>query len=182
MTVRRAAAQIENSLDLLLTLLYAPGSTGCRIEPVCGITRLQKLIFLLWKEGFCQDVPNLYNFKACDFGPRMDDLFDDLAFAEEIGLLSVTEVPSGNKYEGADEDAFVRTFDLPVAGNVGKHKYMLTNIGNDPGGEFFEGLMQADRKAVVRVKCRFNLMPFWVLVRYVYRKYPAFACNAVLQV
>ncbi len=102
------SSPIEAGIDVLLVLLYAPGISGKTSEPMCGITRLQKLLFLLWKEGrFYEDIPDLYNFKAYDFGPCMDDLYDDLEFAEDIGLIAINEVPSGNEYEGADENAFL---------------------------------------------------------------------------
>src|SRR5437899_7911238 len=106
-----AASPIESGVDVLIGLLYAPGFTGKTGEPVKGITRLQKLLFLLWKEGhFYEHVPELYNVKAYDFGPCMDDLYDDLEFAKEIGLITVEEVPSGNEYEGGDEEAFLQDF------------------------------------------------------------------------
>ena len=62
-----SASPVETGLDVVLLLLYAPGTSGGPCEPVRGITRLQKLLFLLWKEGgFRDDIPKLYNFEAYD--------------------------------------------------------------------------------------------------------------------
>lgn len=172
---------IESGVDLLLALLYAPGATGERAEPVRGITRLQKLLFLLWKEGrFYEHVPHLYDFKAYDFGPCMDDLYDDLEFAEDVGLIAVTEVPSGNEYEGADEEAFLRDFGFSLVKKEARRDYALTDVGQEPGSEVFDALAEDDRDRLMQVKRRFNAMPFFDLLRYVYRKYPAFAKKSVL--
>jgi hypothetical protein len=172
---------IESGVDVVLALLYAPGITGRPAEPVQGITRLQKLLFLLWKEGaFYEDVPQLYNFKAYDFGPCMDDLYDDLEFAEDIGLVQITEVPSGNEFEGADEEAFLRDFGFRWAKRDTRRDFELTKTGAQAAKEIYHALEEQKRKRLDQIKRRFNSMPFFDLLRYVYRKYPAFAKKSVL--
>lgn len=172
---------IETGLDVLLTLLYAPGASCSEGEPVRGITRLQKLLFLLWKEGaFYQDIPDLYNFKAYDFGPCMDDLYDDLDFAEDIRLISIEEVPSGNDFEGADEEAFLRDFGFKFVKRPTRRDFMLTEVGKAAAKEIYDNLDEQRRQRLDQIKRRFNSMPFFDLLRYVYRKYPAFAKKSVL--
>jgi hypothetical protein len=175
------SSPIEVGIDVVLALLYAPGVTGEIGEPVRGITRLQKLLFLLWKEGsFYEDIPNLYNFKAYDFGPCMDDVYDDLDFAEDIGLLAVEEVPSGNEYEGADEEAFLNDFGFRWVKQSTRRDFSLTTTGQEDGKEIYNALDEERRERLNRIKRRFNSMPFFDLLRYVYRKYPAFAKKSVL--
>jgi len=180
---RTAGSPIESGLDVLLALLYAPGASGTCAEPVRGITRLQKLLFLLWKEGdFFRHVPTLYNFKAYDFGPCMDDLYDDLEFAEDVGLIEVTEVPSGNEYEGADEEGFLRDFGFQLAKRETRRDYSLTEDGTEAARSVFDALDEGDRDRLTQIKRRFNVMPFFDLLRYVYHKYPAFAKKSVLSI
>ncbi|MEK7992345.1 MAG: hypothetical protein AAB403_00930, partial [Planctomycetota bacterium] len=175
------ANPIENGLDVVLALLYAPGATGREAEPIRGITRLQKLLFLLWKEGaFYEDVPDLYKFRAYDFGPCMDDLYDDLDFAEDIGLLEVQEVPSGNEYEGGDEDAFLQDFGFRWVKRSTRRDFSLTATGQEAARETYDALDENRRKRLDQIKRRFNSMPFFDLLRYVYKKYPAFAKKSVL--
>jgi hypothetical protein len=172
---------IESGLDVLLVLLYAQGATGKKAEPIRGITRLQKLLFLLWKEGkFFQHVSDLYNFKAYDMGPCMDDLYDDIEFAEDVGLISVVESPSGNEYEGADEEAFLRDFEFPLVKKETRRDFTLTDDGREAAKAIFDALDDDDRERLTQIKRRFNSMPFFDLLRYVYRKYPAFAKKSVL--
>lgn len=176
-----ATAPIESGVDVLIALLYAPGITGKPGEPIKGITRLQKLSFLLWKEGhFYQAIPNLYNFKAYDFGPCMDDLYDDLEFAQEIGLIEVEEVPSGNEYEGADEEAFLQDFGIRLVRRETRRDYSLTDVGLEAGGEIYNALAQTERERLAQIKRRYGEMAFFELLRYVYRKYPKFAKKSVL--
>lgn len=175
------ATPIETGLDVVLALLYAPGVTGREGEPVRGITRLQKLLFLLWKEGaFYEDIPNLYDFKAYDFGPCMDDLYDDLDFAEDIELISVQEVPSGNDFEGGDEDAFLADFGFTPPRRPTRRDFALTEAGLDAAKTIYSNLDEQRRQRLDQIKRRFNSMPFFDLLRYVYRKYPAFAKKSVL--
>jgi len=175
------ASPIETGLDVVLALLYAPGTSGRKGEPVRGVTRLQKLLFLLWKEGaFYEDIPDLYNFKAYDFGPCMDDLYDDLDFAEEIELISIQEVPSGNEFEGGDEDAFLRDFGFKLVRRSTRRDFTLTEVGHEAAREIYDSLDEERRQRLDQIKRRFNSMPFFDLLRYVYRKYPAFAKKSVL--
>ncbi len=172
---------IENGLDVVLALLYARGTSGRKGEPVHGITRLQKLLFLLWKEGaFYEDMPDLYNFKAYDFGPCMDDLYDDLDFAEDIELSSIREVPSGNEFEGGDEDAFLGDFGFSLVKRRTRRDFALTEAGQEAAKEIYDGLEEQRRQGLDQIKRRFNSMPFFDLLRYVYRKYPRFAKRSVL--
>ncbi len=175
------AQAIESGVDVLLVLLYAPGGKGEPGEPIKGTTRLQKLLFLLWKEGrFSLTVPTLYGFEAYDFGPCMDDLYDDIDFAESIGLLQVKVAPSGNEYEDADEVSFLRDFGVRLPRKKTRRDYSLTDAGFEAGKELYSSLDKEERERLVKIKKRFNGMPFFDLLRYVYEKYPNFAKKSVL--
>jgi uncharacterized protein len=177
------ASVIESGVDVLMALLYAPGASGRINEPIKGITRLQKLLFLLWKEGrFYETLQDLYNFKAYDFGPCMDDLYDDLEFVQEMGLVNVEEVPSGNEYEGGDEDAFLRDFGFKLIKKETRRDFRLTESGCQAGKDLFDSLSAEDQDRVRKIKTKYNNMSFWSLLRYVYKKYPTFAKKSVLSI
>ena len=138
---------------------------------------------LLWKEGeFYEDMPKLYNFEAYDYGPCLDDLYDDLDFAEDIELISVHEVPSGNEFEGGDEDAFLEDFGFKLVKKQTRRDFALTETGREAAKEIYDSLDNQRRQRLDQIKCRFNAMPFFDLLRYVYRKYPAFAKKSVLSI
>lgn len=179
--MNKSNSPIEHGLDVLLALLYSQGPSGTPGETIEGITRLQKLLFLLWKEGkFYENVPNLYGFQAYDFGPCMDDLYDDLDFAQEIGFVNVKEVPSGNEYDSGDEDAFLLDFGFRLPKSPTRRDFSLTESGMAAAKEIFDALQEEDRERLIKIKKRFNDMPFFDLLRYVYQRYPNFAKKSVL--
>src|SRR5712664_2385828 len=113
MSIERTSdvARITGPADVLMVLLYAPANAKDAGAPIRGITRLQKLMFLLWKEGrFLEDVANLYDFHANDYGPRMDELYDIVEFFAAVDLLKVSEVPCGNEFEEAEESLVLKDF------------------------------------------------------------------------
>jgi|SRR5665213_1718107 len=174
---------IETGVDVLLVLLHAPGATGKMNEPVLGITRLQKLLFLLWKEGkFYKAVPELYNFKAYDFGPCMDDLYDDLEFSQSIKLIRVEETEETSEYENGDEMSFMRSLGLRMPKPKCRRDFYLEHNGKDAAVELYAALTNSDKQALASIKQRFNRMPFFDLLRYVYNKYPKFAKKTVLTI
>ena len=174
---------IETGVDVLLTLLHARGASGKENEPVLGITRLQKLLFLLWKEGnFYKTVPDLYNFKAYDFGPCMDDLYDDLEFTQTIGLVAVDESAEASEFDNGDEAAFIQSFGLRMPRPKNRRDYSLTESGIEASTDLYSELSAKDIDAVENIKRRFNGMPFFELLRYVYNKYPKFAEKSILTI
>jgi hypothetical protein len=174
---------IETGVDVLLVLLHARGASGRENEPILGITRLQKLLFLLWKEGnFYKAVPDLYNFKAYDFGPCMDDLYDDLEFTQSIGLVAVAESAEASEFDNGDEAAFMQSLGLRMPKQKIRRDYSLTESGIEASTDLFSDLSTQDIEAVENIKRRFNGMPVLDLLRYVYNKYPKFAERSVLTI
>ena len=69
----------ESALDILIVLLYSKGRFGVLNEPIEGITRLDKIMFLLsGDERFKSIINQGYTFEADNFGPFAPELFDDL--------------------------------------------------------------------------------------------------------
>ena len=82
--------RVENSLDLLIVLLYVPGASGQPGESIKGNTRLQKLVFLL-NQG---EVPEAIVLAAREFvyapykmGPFSKGLYRDLDVLKSLGML-----------------------------------------------------------------------------------------------
>ncbi len=72
--------------QLLLLLLGLDGPT-VSARGVGGITRLQKLLFLLGKEAGVQEVENAFDFKPDKAGPYSRKLYDELELLENLGLV-----------------------------------------------------------------------------------------------
>src|SRR5947209_16460589 len=85
----------------IMLLLYAKGATGRINEPVEGITRLQKLMFLLSKDRVVAQVRKL-KFEAYAFGPYRPKIYDHLAFLKNMRLLD-----DGTSQSNEDQDASI---------------------------------------------------------------------------
>jgi hypothetical protein len=185
---------LENSLDLLLVLLYAPGPGGRHGEEVKGFTRLQKLFFLLWQEaGFDKYISELKEFEAYNYGPFSNSLFDDIEFAKSIELIAEKLVPPDLQLENSEELEFFNE-DLLISNDVDpdddapsgtvnfntRRDFHLTEKGFDIAMEIWGELSDEDRSGLQRVKTLYNSMPFMELIRYVYSKYPKYAKKSLL--
>ena len=82
----RASRCMIGRRDLLLLMLGVPGQRTPG-EGVGGITRLQKLLFLLEKEEHVIPSGEGFTFEAYKAGPYSSRLYDDLEFLENLGLI-----------------------------------------------------------------------------------------------
>lgn len=74
--------------ELLVVLLHVTGPKGMPNESVVGVTRLQKLLYLLKREyGIDKLSNNYFTFEPYKFGPYTSQLYDDLAFLENLGFI-----------------------------------------------------------------------------------------------
>ena len=73
---------------LLLLLIYAPGISSEVNEPIWGITRLQKLLFLAKQETRAEEWLQIaYDFAPYRFGPYSSELYDDIEYLESFDIL-----------------------------------------------------------------------------------------------
>jgi uncharacterized protein len=89
-------AKITNSKDLIMLLLYAPGTSGQICDPIEGQTRLMKMIFLFKKELSRRfnldqviDEKAFPDFKAYDYGPYSASVYSDLEFLVNLNFVEV---------------------------------------------------------------------------------------------
>jgi len=84
-----------NRTDMLLLLLYAPGPSGHRCEPIRGKTRLQKEVFLTQKNLREAGIFTYYPFRPYKLGPYSNELYDDIEWMEYEGVVEVRKVNLG---------------------------------------------------------------------------------------
>jgi uncharacterized protein YwgA len=173
----------------LLLLLYARGSSGELREPIEGRTRLQKMLYLLNKEHRVVRQINSLKFEAYAYGPYSADLYDDLAFLDNMHYLSTGASSEIDADELTENDV---TFDYLMGGlqeelpeRYETTKYALSAKGVEVVQEYKRGA-ESDPKfnevveAIEKVKTQFNRMPLHELIRYVYSRYPEDARESVI--
>lgn len=180
--------------DLLL-LLIGSETIGTSHGSISGMTRLQKLLFLLEREGRIKPTNEGFEFEPYKAGPYSPRLYDDLELLENLGLIR-SEAVAGLMTEATDPtpgsgtwteavDLNHVTFEELMGGfeeleggsraidSFEERKFALT----EKGRERVEALLQnGDLKSLTdgirRVKSQFSRYSLRDLLRYVYEKYP----------
>jgi hypothetical protein len=172
----------RNLLLLLVGLDSDPSGLG-------GVTRLQKLLFLLEEEEGLKATEGGYEFQAFKAGPYSPELYDDLEFLENLGLLrgEVTSEASEPEAEEVDRLSFDHLIGREVekstegedvdgpasADTYEERRFRLT----DRGRERTEQLLKSAEVGPVvnkirRVKSKYGKYSLNDLLYHVYTKYP----------
>lgn len=167
---------IKSAADLLLLLLYAKGSTGEYNEVIPGITRLEKLMYLLLKEGGFEEIlKNDIHFEAYDFGPYSSEVYDLLEAFREMDIVNIRTERYDTFREVIDELLYRELEDQPI---ISKGRVMeVYSLTHDNGIKLIEALKEKriteeDIRIVERIKSKYNGLNLDDLLRYVYTKYP----------
>lgn len=173
---------VESGMETIVALLYSPGATGKICEEICGITKLEKLLYLLKKEGGFPITD--YRFEYYDYGPCAMDVYDDLEALKDASLL---KVESAGKLKDAIEILDTREHELhfeeieiPLS-EKRVELYSLTEDGKKAGKKIFEQLQITEKQSLLRIKKSFNLVPLIDLIRYIYTKYPETAAKSKIR-
>ena len=172
----------------VLMILLGVDEQGVSDRGIGGITRLQKLLFLLWKEAGIEQIDNDFAFRPYKLGPYSRALYDELELLENLGYVrgevqgEATEEEAAELEElsfeqlmGDDAAPFqdVKTrAEASTADNFEERRYGLT----DKGLVFVRKLMKdADAKPFVdgirKIKSRFARHSLQDLLYYIYTKY-----------
>lgn len=181
---------IRNRSDLLLALLYAGNEEPTKPEPVAGITRLEKLLFLLSKEKrFLSDVEERDSFHFVPFrmGPWTGEVYDEVDFLECLGLV---ESRGEGKESAADASHDDELFAAAVLDRYEKQTavdddrmqvFDLTERGREKACTIWQRLSPDERRKIVSVKQRYNTMNLSQFLRYVYKTYPDYTTKSEIK-
>jgi uncharacterized protein YwgA len=133
--------RLETSLDLTLALLYAPGKTGKFGEPIEGITRLQKLLFLLQQGKGPRALvaqAKQYAYQPYKMGPYSPGVREDLEILLSAGLIRTEKL----EYLLTDDtDA-----EVVRAQRVESQRFILTDAGSQAGKDLWSGMAASERE------------------------------------
>jgi len=154
-----------------------------------GITRLQKLLFLLEKEAGIKSSGDAFHFEAYKAGPYSPKLYDDLEFLENLGFLKSEEIGESTTEEAAELDALnfddlIGDSDEPrgTADTYIERSFALT----EQGRKKIEALLQNDTykpfvEGIRKIKSKFGNYSLNDLLYYVYTKYPEMTTNSEIK-
>lgn len=184
---------IENSMDLLVVLLYAPGRRQKVAEPIEGITRLQKLMFLLQQgigPGELVQDAEAYHFDPYKMGPYAPQIIRDLEELQSAGIVSSQRL----EYLLPD-DSDVRTTEpsecepptpweppTPRKKRVESVRYRLTqDLGMQVGEELWQSLSARQRDELARFKSFFNSLSLRQLLIFTYERFPDYTTESTIK-
>lgn len=168
-------------IDDAIVLLLGTSVSGDRGGEIRGITRLEKLIFLLERETSSDKwLDENAGFEAYKFGPfsqRVYQAVDTLAAAQLItdsSSFTADDVDTWEERENIDETArgqdpyTTRDFKLTERG----WKYFAALSGE---------LKPESLKELQAFKRQFGFLPLRQLIRYVYLRYRDFTTNSIIR-
>ncbi len=176
------------SRQSLLLLLLGTDDSGSTSAGIGGMTRLQKLLFLLWKEAGIEEVDRGFEFKAYKAGPYSRKLYDELELLENLGLIKSEDQGEATEAEAAEIEELsfehlmgddARPFqsvhsrsEASTADSFEERKFTLT----PKGLERVKTLLDETNKqpfvdGIRRIKSKFANYSLQDLLYYVYTKY-----------
>jgi uncharacterized protein len=165
--------------DAIVLLLGAPGATERDQGRIEGITRLEKLLFLLEKETEATNwLKETADFAPDNFGP-----FSAKAYQEIEALTSYGLVTDSATLSESAEDTWEAEH---IIGEVDGEPYATRNLElTEKGQRYYQALLAhlpPEAESVVSgLKRRFGSIPLRKLIRYVYQRHPDFTGKSIIR-
>lgn len=159
--------EIDDTIVLLLGAPTKIPSLNCRLS---GVTRLEKLVFLIERETRLKDLLDEDTaFIPYNFGPFSAPVYKAVDSLVAYGLLD-----DSGTFAASDEDSWEQNW---VIGVERPDRYTSRNfILTEKGQRYYDALLKEVPKKYItelaRFKEHFGPIPLRQLVRYVYLRYP----------
>lgn len=178
---RQAATspQVLETDDAIILLLGAPGATERDRGRVEGITRLEKLLFLLEMETDAATwLKEKADFSADNFGPFSAKAYQEIETLTSYGLITDSATLSESAEDSWESEHIIgETQAEPYA----TRNFALTKKGERYYRKLLELLPAEAEPVVSELKRRFGSIPLRRLIRYVYQRYPDFTVNSIIR-
>lgn len=174
--------EIEIDAEDVLLLIFEANERLFGAKSFRGITRLEKLVFLLRHETKFTGILTFFEFQPDNFGPFSKKVYECLDILENYGLLEFSSKTYGSAYADAGETRLreeIRESDED-AQKITERIFTLTEDGRTVAKALvLDYVTPSDKAAVDRIVSRFGRMPLKQLIRYVYNNYPETTVNSI---
>ena len=175
--------------DIVLLLLEANERILGR-DYLNGITRLEKLLFLLDRETDFEGIGEFYQFEPHNFGPFSKEVYEAVEFLSACDLVDVREKTYSSVYTNSDEAKLLSEIsEGPVSFELGQtdvevteKQFALTDDGRKVARIIRDAVRKKRKDDVEQLDAitrRFGSMPLNQLIRYVYRQHPDMTVKSV---
>ena len=175
--------------DIILLLLEA-NETLLGKYAVGGVTRLEKLLFLLQRETNFEKMDSFYEFTAHNYGPFSKEVYEALDFLEGFELIQVKERVHSSYYtnvgeilllQAISEEEVSETTTINSEG-VTEKLFLLTESGHKVAKKLRQTIEKRRPKDIEELNGiirRYGKLPLNQLIRYVYHKYPEMTVKSI---
>lgn len=167
-------AQIDQT-DTILLLLAAETADPRQRFRCDGITRLEKLLFLLDRETkFKDEIAEPFTFEAYHYGPYSSAVYDAVDFLRAMRLLDERQIDVASGMDVSEESGVLDETDLNQPNIYVERQLFLTDDGKAVAQVLSTRVTPVGKAALIEVKDKYGSMPLRQLLRYVYSRYPEF--------
>ena len=164
--------------DAIVLILGAPSDAPALQGRIEGITRLEKLVFLLQKES---EIGSLLTedpeYRADNFGPFSVKVYQAVETLAAAELINDSADLSQSTEDAWETGELVGTEPDPYA----TRNVTLTSRGKKYYRALINELSSDAEKSLGQFKTRFAPLPLRQLIRYVYTKYPEFTHKSLIK-
>ena len=179
--------QLDREDVILLTLEANERLLGR--EWFSGITRLEKLLYLIDRETKFEGIGNFFRFEAHNFGPFSKEVYEAIEFLLSCELIEQREKSFTSVYSSSDEAKLLSEIsDAEVPDEYGSDNQVTEKqFRLTPNGRKIARIMRdavqdrrsSDIQELENVVRMYGTRPLNQLIRYVYHKYPAMTVKSI---
>ncbi len=165
--------------DLIVLLLGAPTKIATLRDRIEGVTRLEKLVFLLENETpIARYMTESADFASHNFGPFSAKIYQAVDTLVAAQILEDSATLSSTSEDAWEADRILGSGpDDPYA----TRNFRLTDRGRRYYKAVISELPEAAEQELNEFKDTFGPLPLRRLIRYVYQKYPAFTDKSLIR-
>lgn len=172
--------------DLVLLILGAPSDDPDQVDRCAGITRLEKVAFLIEESRFpkLSAIPaQPLQFKAYHYGPYTRELYDAIDLLSGIGLVREQRASTSTSLDLAEELNALEGEEVGAGSPDPSRPYEerileLTDKGKYVAGVIAHRVGDKAVEEISRIKDEYGSLPLRQLLRLVYREYPKMAARS----
>ncbi len=173
--------------DLLLLLLYSNGFSGKYNEPIRGITRFMKLLYLIEKES---EIENSFHFEPYKMGPFSSEVYPEIEFLKNFpspdnSFLRTKPEEFCDETTNPEQIKIIEDINLdedaPLNCSEVNTEFSLSALGMKVAEQLWIGINSNEKKALIDIKTNYGNMALRDLLRYVYKKYPDMTTKSIIK-
>lgn len=176
MTQQRPPVEVD---DAIVLLLGAPSRIPALKDRIEGITKLEKLVFLLQRETPLGELlTEDPSFESHNFGPFSAKIY------QAVGTLAAADLLLDSSRLSASTEESWETEELVGAGPADPYAtrdFVLTDRGRRYYAALIQDLPKSTESILGEFKTRFGGLPLRQLIRYVYKKYPHYTDKSLIK-